>query len=311
MLNFLRKLWVIKTKMFHKPVMLKEVIESLEIKENGIYVDLTFGGGGHSKKILKNLGRGGKLYAFDQDSDAEQNKVDDNRLVFINQNFKFLKQNLSYHNCDFVDGILADLGVSSYQIDTPERGFSTRFDTKLDMRMNRGLDITAEDILNNYSEEELSDIFFKYSDLKNSKKIAEIITQSRQKKRISTTKDFNSLLKSMTIEKFKNKFYAKVYQALRIEVNNEVNILKQLLVQVPQILKKKGKVVIITYHSVEDRLVKRFFKNGTFEKEPNKDHFGNINLQLKRDFKFLTPSYQEIKSNNRARSAKLRAATKL
>ena len=291
--------------------MLKEVIESLEIKENGIYVDLTFGGGGHSKKILKNLGRGGKLYAFDQDSDAEQNKVDDNRLVFINQNFKFLKQNLSYHNCDFVDGILADLGVSSYQIDTPERGFSTRFDTKLDMRMNRGLDITAEDILNNYSEEELSDIFFKYSDLKNSKKIAEIITQSRQKKRISTTKDFNSLLKSMTIEKFKNKFYAKVYQALRIEVNNEVNILKQLLVQVPQILKKKGKVVIITYHSVEDRLVKRFFKNGTFEKEPNKDHFGNINLQLKRDFKFLTPSYQEIKSNNRARSAKLRAATKL
>ena len=311
MLNFLRKLWVIKTKMFHKPVMLKEVIESLEIKENGIYVDLTFGGGGHSKKILKNLGRGGKLYAFDQDSDAEQNKVDDNRLVFINQNFKFLKQNLSYHNCDFVDGILADLGVSSYQIDTPERGFSTRFDTKLDMRMNRGLDITAEDILNNYSEEELSDIFFKYSDLKNSKKIAEIITQSRQKKRISTTKDFNSLLKSMTIEKFKNKFYAKVYQALRIEVNNEVNILKQLLVQVPQILKKKGKVVIITYHSVEDRLVKRFFKNGTFEKEPTKDHFGNVNLQLKRDFKFLTPSYQEIKSNNRARSAKLRAATKL
>ena len=155
------------------------------------------------------------------------------------------------------------------------------------MRMNRGLDITAEDILNNYSEEELSDIFFKYSDLKNSKKIAEIITQSRQKKRISTTKDFNSLLKSMTIEKFKNKFYAKVYQALRIEVNNEVNILKQLLVQVPQILKKKGKVVIITYHSVEDRLVKRFFKNGTFEKEPTKDHFGNVNLQLKRDFKFL------------------------
>lgn len=291
--------------------MLKEVIESLEIKENGIYVDLTFGGGGHSKKILKNLGRGGKLFAFDQDSDAEKNKVDDNRLVFINQNFKFLKQNLSYHNCDFVDGILADLGVSSYQIDTPERGFSTRFDTKLDMRMNRGLDITAEDILNNYSEEELSDIFFKYSDLKNSKKIAEIITQSRQKKRISTTKDFNSLLKSMTIEKFKNKFYAKVYQALRVEVNNEVNILKQLLVQVPQILKKKGKVVIITYHSVEDRLVKRFFKNGTFEKEPNKDHFGNINLQLKRDFKFLTPSYQEIKSNNRARSAKLRVATKL
>ena len=291
--------------------MLKEVIESLEIKENGIYVDLTFGGGGHSKKILKNLGRGGKLFAFDQDSDAEKNKVDDNRLVFINQNFKFLKQNLSYHNCDFVDGILADLGISSYQIDTPERGFSTRFDTKLDMRMNRGLDITAEDILNNYSEEELSDIFFKYSDLKNSKKIAEIITQSRQKKRISTTKDFNSLLKSMTIEKFKNKFYAKVYQALRVEVNNEVNILKQLLVQVPQILKKKGKVVIITYHSVEDRLVKRFFKNGTFEKEPNKDHFGNINLQLKRDFKFLTPSYQEIKSNNRARSAKLRVATKL
>ncbi len=291
--------------------MLKEVIESLEIKENGIYVDLTFGGGGHSKKILKNLGKDGKLYAFDQDSDAEQNKVNDNRLVFINQNFKFLKQNLSYYNCDFVDGILADLGVSSYQIDTPERGFSTRFDTKLDMRMNRGLDITAEDILNNYSKEELSDIFFKYSDLKNSKKIAEMITQSRQKKRISTTNDFNYLLKSMTIEKFKNKFYAKVYQALRIEVNNEINTLKKLLLQVPQILKKKGKVVIITYHSVEDRLVKRFFKNGTFEKEPSKDHFGNVNLELKRDFKFLTPSYQEIKSNNRARSAKLRAATKL
>ena len=297
--------------MFHKPVMLKEVIESLEIKENGVYVDLTFGGGGHSKKILKNLGKYGKLYAFDQDSDTEQNKIFDNRLIFINQNFKFLKQNLSYYNCDFVDGVLADLGVSSYQIDTPERGFSTRFDSKLDMRMNKGHDLTAEDILNNYTEEELSNIFFKYSDLKNSKKIAAIITQRRKTNRISTTKDFNSLLESITIEKFKNKFYAKVYQALRIEVNNEINSLKQLLLQIPQILKKKGKVVIITYHSVEDRLVKRFFKNGTFDKEPSKDNFGNVNLELKSDFKFLTPSFREIKLNNRARSAKLRAAMKL
>ena len=311
MQNFLKKSWVTKTKMFHKPVMLKEVIESLEIKEKGIYVDLTFGGGGHSKKILKNLGKDGKLYAFDQDSETEQNKIVDNRLVFINQNFKFLRQNLSYYNCDFVDGVLADLGVSSYQIDTPNRGFSTRFDSKLDMRMNKGHDLTAEDILNNYTEEELSNIFFKYSDLKNSKKIAAIITQRRKTNRISTTKDFNSLLESITIEKFKNKFYAKVYQALRIEVNNEINSLKQLLLQIPQILKKKGKVVIITYHSVEDRLVKRFFKNGTFDKEPSKDNFGNVNLELKSDFKFLTPSLQEIKLNNRARSAKLRAAMKL
>ena len=291
--------------------MLKEVIESLEIKEKGIYVDLTFGGGGHSKKILKNLGNEGKLYAFDQDTDTEQNKIFDDRLVFINQNFKFLKQNLSYYNCDFVDGVLADLGVSSYQIDTPERGFSTRFDSKLDMRMNKGHDLTAEHILNNYSEEELSNIFFKYSDLKNSKKIAAIITQKRKKNRISTTKDFNSLLEPITIEKLQNKFYANVQQALRSEVNNEINSLKQLLLQIPQILKKKGKVVIITYHSVEDRLVKRFFKNGTFDKEPIKDNFGNVNLELKSDFKFLTPSCHEIKLNNRARSAKLRAAMKL
>ena len=291
--------------------MLKEAIESLKIKQNGTYIDLTFGGGGHSKEILKSLGKDGKLFAFDQDSDALQNKIEDQRLLLINQNFRFLKQNLTYHDCDFVDGILGDLGVSSYQLDTPERGFATRFNSNLDMRMNKNTDFDAEYILNNYSEFELSNIFYKYSDLKNARKIAKTVVYNREKSRISSTKELNSILKSISIERFENKFLAKVYQALRIEVNNEIDSLKQLLLDIPDLLNKKGKVVFITYHSVEDRLVKRFFKNGSFEKEPEKDCFGNVNLKLKRDFKFKTPSPEEIKFNRRSRSAKLRAAIKL
>ena len=291
--------------------MLKEAIESLKIKQSGIYVDLTYGGGGHSKEILQCLGKDGKLFAFDQDYDASKNKIHDKRLFFINQNFKYLKQNLKYYNCDFVDGILGDLGVSSHQLDTPERGFATRFDSNLDMRMNQNIKFKAEDILNNYSEQKLSGIFFKYSDLKNSRKIAKTIIDNRKKSKISTTKELNSILKSISIKRFENKFLAKVYQALRIEVNNEIDSLKQLLCELPNILNKNGRVVFITYHSVEDRLVKRFFKNGSFEKEPEKDRFGNMNLKFKIDFKFKTPSDEEIKSNHRSRSAKLRAAIKL
>ncbi|MAR26812.1 MAG: 16S rRNA (cytosine(1402)-N(4))-methyltransferase [Flavobacteriaceae bacterium] len=297
--------------MFHKPVMLKEAIESLKIKQNGIYVDLTYGGGGHSKEILRSLGKNGKLFAFDQDSDASKNKIHDKRLFFINQNFRYLKQNLKYHNCDFVDGILGDLGVSSHQLDTPVRGFATRFDSNLDMRMNQNIKFKAEDVLNNYSEEKLSDIFFKYSNLKNSRKIAKTIIDNRKKSRISTTKELNSILKSISVKRFENKFLAKVYQALRIEVNNEIDSLKQVLYELPNVLNKNGRVVFITYHSVEDRLVKRFFKNGSFEKEPEKDCFGNTNLKFKIDFKFKSPSEEEIKSNHRSRSAKLRAAIKL
>ena len=297
--------------MYHNPVMLNETIECLEIKEDGVYVDLTFGGGGHSKAILNVLGNNGKLLAFDQDLDAIENNISDDRLLLINQNFKFLKQNLNYHGYPMVDGILADLGVSSYQFDKPERGFSIRHESKLDMRMNKNGELNASEILNNYSEAELSKIFYEYSDLRNSRSIAKLIIEKRNENKIISTEQFNKILDPFLSKGYENKTLAKIYQALRIEVNDEIETLKKLLVQLPDVLKKGGKVVIITYHSVEDRIVKRFIQNGCFESEPLKDDFGKYKLPFKRSFKFKSPSVMEIKKNSRSRSAKLRSAEKL
>ena len=297
--------------MYHKPVMLNETIDCLEIKKDGVYVDLTYGGGGHSKAILNDLSHKGKLLAFDHDEDAIENKISDNRLLVINQNFKFLKQNLNYHGYTMVDGVLADLGVSSYQFDKPERGFSIRHESKLDMRMNKNGELSASEILNNYSEVELSNIFHEYSDLRNSKSIAKLIVQKRNENKILYTEQFNKILSPFLSKGYENKTLAKVYQALRIEVNDEIEALKQLLVQLPDVLKKGGKIVIITYHSVEDRIVKRFIQNGCFDTEPIKDDFGKYNLPFKKSFKFKSPSLKEIKKNSRSRSAKLRSAEKL
>ena len=297
--------------MYHNPVMLNETIECLELKEDGVYVDLTFGGGGHSKAILNILGNNGKLLAFDQDLDAIENSISDDRLLLINQNFKFLKQNLNYHGYPMVDGILADLGVSSYQFDKPERGFSIRHESKLDMRMNKNGQLNASEILNNYSEAELSKIFYEYSDLRNSRSIAKLIIEKRNENKIISTEQFNKILDPFLSKGYENKTLAKIYQALRIEVNDEIETLKKLLVQLPDVLKKGGKVVIITYHSVEDRIVKRFIQNGCFESEPLKDDFGKYKLPFKRSFKFKSPSVMEIKKNSRSRSAKLRSAQKL
>ncbi len=297
--------------MYHNPVMLEESIDCLELKEDGIYVDLTFGGGGHSKAILNFLSDKGKLLAFDQDLDAIENKISDNRFLLINQNFKFLKQNLNYHGYPMVDGVLADLGVSSYQFDKPDRGFSIRHESKLDMRMNKNGELTASDILNNYSECELSKIFYDYSDIRNSRSIAKLIVEKRNVDKILSTEQFNKILDPFLSKGYENKTLAKIYQALRIEVNDEIGVLKQLLSQLPDVIKKGGKMVIITYHSVEDRLVKRFIQNGCFESEPLKDDFGNYKLPFKKSFKFKAPTKKETNKNSRSRSAKLRSAERI
>lgn len=297
--------------MYHKPVMFDESLENLCIQESGIYVDLTFGGGGHSNGILNFLGKKGKLVAFDQDIDAINNKIDDERLLLINQNFKHLKQNLNYYGFTEVDGVLADLGVSSFQFDQPERGFSIRYDADLDMRMNKKAKLKASDVLNNYPEPSLAQIFYDYADLRNSRAIAKHIVDFRSDNQIKTTKQFNDLMSPFLPKGYENKVLAKIYQSLRIEVNSEIDALKEMLSQLPDVVKKGGKIVLITYHSIEDRLVKRFIQNGCFESEPVKDDFGKLNLPFKKSFKFKAPSNQEVKLNNRARSAKLRSATRL
>ena len=297
--------------MYHNPVMLNETIKCLEIKKDGAYVDLTFGGGGHSKAILNFLSKKGKLIAFDQDLDAIENKIDDERLLLLNQNFKFLKQNLNFYGYDYVDGVLADLGVSSFQFDSLVRGLSIRKGSNLDMRMNKNGKLTASEILNNYSEKELSNIFFEYSDLRNSRSIAKLIVEKRNQNKIISTEQFNKILNPFLSEGYENKTLAKIYQALRIEVNDEMESLKKMLVQLPSVLKKGGKIVIITYHSVEDRIVKRFIQNGCFDSEPLKDDFGKYKLPFKKSFKYLSPSLIEIKKNSRSRSAKLRSAIRI
>ncbi len=295
------------TQIYHKPVLLQELIDSLEIKKNGVYVDLTFGGGGHSREILKRLGEVGKLIAFDNDEDAERNIVDDSRFTFLRQNFIYLMQNLNFLKIGKVDGIIADLGVSSHQFDNKKRGFSFDSDYNLDMRMNKNQDKDAVEILNTYSKKQLADIFFYNGDLKNSRAIAHLICDQRAKEQITNPNQFNNILKTILPKGYENKILARIYQSIRIEVNSEIDCLKKLLNQIPQVLKKNGIASIITYHSIEDRLVKRFFKNGCFNEEPIKDDFGN-QIKIFRTEKFKTANDFELKNNSRSRSAKLRVA---
>ena len=296
---------------YHNPVLLKESVDGLNINPNGIYVDATFGGGGHSREILKRLTKG-KLFAFDQDIDAEQNTIKDERFVLIRQNFKFLKNFLKLYQAVPINGVLADLGVSSHQFDVPERGFSTRFDAELDMRMDRNSAKSATTILNEYEEDKLKGIFWKYGELRNAGKIASLIVQKRAEKKIKTVNELKETIASCTVKSKENSFYAQVFQALRIEVNEELEALKELLLQSLEVLDKGGRLAVISYHSLEDRLVKNFIKTGKFEGEIEKDFFGNPLVPLRAiNNKPIIPSKEEIKLNNRARSAKLRIAEKL
>jgi 16S rRNA (cytosine1402-N4)-methyltransferase len=294
--------------MYHNPVLLNESMEGLNIKPNGVYVDATFGGGGHSKKILSLLNKDGRLLAIDQDEDAQRNTINDERLIMVDANFKYLKRFLRYHNLPKVDGILADLGVSSHQIDEASRGFSTRFDAQLDMRMNQQASLSAETIVNKYSEEQLANILFEYGELRNSRVLAKRIIDSRKKQRIETTQELKEILRNLVPEKYEHKTFAVIFQAIRIEVNQEMESLKEFLTQIPSILDPEGRLCVISYHSLEDRLVKRFIKDGHFNAEVNKDFFGNTSAPIKAVGKLIRPSNEEIKGNNRARSARLRVA---
>ena len=293
--------------MYHNPVLLEESIESLEIKRNGVYVDLTFGGGGHSKEILKRLNKEGKIIAFDTDEDTLQNQINDSRFIFLRQNFIYLMQNLSFFKIKKIDGLIADLGVSSHQFDIKERGFSYEGDNELDMRMDVNQNINAIKIVNTYSEQKLADLFFYNGDLTNSRRISKLICDYRKNIEIKNSNQLNDSLKPILNKGYENKFLARIYQSLRIEVNDEIGCLKKLLNQIPKVLKPNGIASIITYHSIEDRLVKRFFKNGNFNKEPEKDEFGNIKTVFKIK-KFIKPNDLEIKENPRSRSATLRVA---
>jgi 16S rRNA (cytosine1402-N4)-methyltransferase len=296
---------------YHNPVMLQECIEGLNIKPDGIYVDVTFGGGGHSREILKHLGPKGRLLAFDQDADAQKNLPKDDRLTFIDQNFRYLKNNCRLQGAISADGILADLGVSSHQFDQPERGFSIRFDADLDMRMDQAGSLTAKDVVNNYSEEQLHRIFGIYGEIKNAKSLAGKIVTARLNKPIDTVADLKDAIASLIPRGKENKYLAQVFQALRIEVNQELEALKEFLEQSVDVLKSQGRLVVMSYHSLEDRLVKNFIAKGKFQGEVEKDFFGNQIKPLESlTRKAIVASEEEVKLNNRARSAKLRIAVK-
>lgn len=297
--------------MYHNPVLLNESVKGLKIIPDGTYVDVTYGGGGHSKVILQKLGPKGRLIAFDQDRDAHKNKIDDNRLKLIESNFKFLNNHLNYLQISQVDGLLADFGISSYQIDTKTRGFSIRFDSKLDMRMDQLQKMDAQFIINKYDREKLENIFQNYGELRNYRRIVDLIVSERKNNKINTSGDLKRILEPLSISSEENKFLAKVFQAIRIEVNDEINIIKSLLVQSSKILKKGGRLVCISYHSLEDRLVKRFIQNGTFESDAISDIYGNKDLIFKKIGKLISPDKEEVESNNRSRSAKLRVAEKI
>jgi len=295
---------------YHNPVLLKEAVDGLGIKPDGIYVDVTFGGGGHSREILSRLGSKGRLFAFDQDEDALVNAIDDERFVLINENFRFLKRFLRFHNVKEVDGILGDLGVSSHQFDVAERGFSTRFEGELDMRMSQKNDLNAYKVVNEYDEVNLRRVFLDYGELKNAPAIARVIIEARELGLIKNTEQLKLVLGRFLQAHKSHKLLAQMYQAIRIEVNQEMEVLKEFLEQSLEILKPDGRLSVISYHSLEDRLVKRLMKNGMFEGEPERDFFGNFFVPFKTIGKLIVPDFQEIKSNNRARSAKLRIAEK-
>ena len=296
---------------YHNPVLLHSSVDGLDIKPDGIYVDVTFGGGGHSREILKRLGPTGKLFAFDQDEDSLANALNDSRFVLINENFRFIKRFLRFNGVKSVDGILGDLGVSSHQFDVPERGFSTRFDAALDMRMSQKSDLNAYKVVNEYDDVNLKRVFWDYGELKSAPALARTIIEARANKSIKTTDELKQVLAKYLPEKVRNKILAQIYQAIRIEVNQEMDVLKEFLEQSLEILKPKGRLSIISYHSLEDRLVKRFMKNGMFEGEPERDFFGNFSVPFRSIGKLIVPDNEEIKINNRARSAKLRIAEKI
>lgn len=299
-----------KENCYHVPVMLDESVKGLNIQEGRIYVDVTFGGGGHSREILKRLDSEGELYGFDQDADAEHNIPDDPRFIFVRSNFRYLYNFMRYHGvAGEVDGLLADLGVSSHHFDDKDRGFSFRFDGALDMRMNTRAGQTAADVVNTYSEEALADVFYLYGELKVARKLASLIVRSRENKKIETIGDFLELVKPFTGKDKEKKFLAQVFQALRIEVNDEMRALKEMLQQTLQVLKPGGRLVVITYHSLEDRLVKNFLKTGNFEGKSEQDFFGNLQTPFRMvNTKVIVPTDEEIERNPRSRSAKLRIA---
>ena len=294
---------------YHNPVLLKESVDALDIKEDGVYVDVTFGGGGHSREILSRLGENGRLFAFDQDPDAQRNKIDDERFVLIGENFRFVSRFLRFYGVRKVDGVLADLGVSSHQFDEAERGFSTRFDADLDMRMDQKSELSAKKIINKYEEDKLADVLFLYGELRNARVLAKTIVGAREEERIETSFQLREVLRAFLPKAKEHKILAQIFQAVRIEVNQELDVLKEFLEQIPGLLNEEGRLSVISYHSLEDRLVKRFIRTGLFSGEPEKDFYGNINVPLKKVGKMIVPTQEEIKENNRARSAKLRIAT--
>lgn len=297
---------------YHVPVLLKESIEALDINPDGIYVDVTFGGGGHSREILRHLSERGHLYSFDQDADAMKNAFDDDRFTFVRSNFMYLKNFLKYYGVEKIDGLIADLGVSSHHFDDEERGFSFRFNAPLDMRMNKSLSVTAADIVNNYAEAQLSSIFYLYGELSNAKKIAHTIVLKRAETPILDTNQLLNTVKPFFMREREKKDVAKLFQALRIEVNNEMMVLRKMLSQTADVMSENGKLVVITYHSLEDRIVKNFIKTGNCEGEVCKDFYGNIISPFKAlNNKVITPSDEELTVNPRSRSAKMRVAVKL
>ncbi|MDQ0592150.1 16S rRNA (cytosine1402-N4)-methyltransferase [Chryseobacterium ginsenosidimutans] len=297
--------------MYHNPVLLKQSVDDLVTNPDGTYVDCTFGGGGHSREILSRLSEKGRLFGFDQDLDALKNTIDDPRFTLINQNFRFLENSLLMYGIPQVDGVLADLGVSSHQFDEADRGFSTRSNAPLDMRMNVMQSLDAKRVINDYEEDQLADIFYYYGELREARKLARDIVHHRKIKTINTTEDLKKLFSFLPPHKV-NKFYAQLFQAIRIEVNQELEVLKEMLVQAYNILKPEGRLVVISYHSLEDRLVKRFLKNGMFEGEPQRDIYGNYQktFELVKS-KAIVPDDKEIEENSRARSAKMRIGIKV
>ena len=296
---------------YHIPALLQECMEGLDIKPSGTYVDVTFGGGGHSREIVKHLGKDGHLYSMDQDMDAYANRIDDERFTFVHGNFAFLKNFMRYYGVDGVDGILADLGVSFHHFDDSERGFSFRFNGRLDMRMNQDAKHDAAWVIANYSEEQLADVLYLYGELKQSRRMAAAIVKARAKSTIATTEQLQEVIRPFIRPAQEKKELAQVFQALRIEVNHEIDVLKRMLTQALEVLKPGGRLVIITYHSLEDRLVKNFMRSGNIEGKVEKDFFGRINtpLQLVNN-KVIVPSDEEVERNPRSRSAKLRIAMK-
>ena len=296
---------------YHNPVLLKESVDGLAIKQDGVYVDVTFGGGGHSREILDRLGAKGKLIAFDQDEAALANAIEDERFTLINENFRYLRQFLKFYGIQKVDGILADFGVSSHQFDDPERGFSTRFDEALDMRMSNRIHTSARDVLNSYSEADLKKVFWRYGELNRAGAMAKAVVASRATAEVKTTEELKRVLQKFMPRHKENKIMAQIFQAIRIEVNQELEAIKEFLLQTPHVVSQGGRISAISYHSLEDRLVKRFIRTGKFEGEVEKDFYGNPLAPFKKIGKMIQPSTDEIANNNRARSARLRIAERV